>query len=93
MPSAIRPALQRAEIQRGAGDARFAVADLALRVEQVRDHGRARLNRGLHRSVAGIGMADAHNDSGLGEPGNLFRTNGFRGNGNQEIRQASDVHR
>ncbi len=32
-------------------------------------------------------MADADHDAGLGEAGNLFRANGFRGDGENEIRK------
>ena len=59
-----QPGRQRADVERRADQARLAVADLAHRVEQMRDHRGAGLGMAARRRVAGVGMAEADDDAG-----------------------------
>ena len=65
MPSAISPADSDADVERRAGQAGLAVADLAHGVEEMRDHRRAGFSRSRGGRIAGVGMAEADDDAGL----------------------------
>ena len=79
---------QRCGVDRRARHSRFAVADLAHRVEQMRDHSRAGLSRSRGEAVARIGMAEADDDASPGERFDPPRLDGLRCNGRQQHRQS-----
>ena len=59
-----QPGPQRFRVDRGSDQARLAVADLAHRVEQMRDHGGAGFGRRRREAVGRVGMAEADDDAG-----------------------------
>ncbi len=88
MPSAMSPAPERAQIERRADHAGIAIAELALRVEQMRDHRRAGFGRGAHNGVGRIGVADADDDAGLVQARDLVGRHRFGGDGDEEVGSA-----
>ena len=55
---------QRTTIERGADKTGFAMSERTHRVEQVRDHARARAGIGCRRRVAAVAVAEADADTG-----------------------------
>lgn len=72
-----------------ADHAKFAIAQLAHRIEQMRRHADPGSKRGGSLIEASIGMPQTDHNLGLDHSRDLCRSDGFRGDDDQQIRQGS----
>ena len=82
-----QPGRQAAQIERRTHDTRFAIAELALGVEQMGHHRRPGFGGGLDLRVARFGVADTDDNAGTGEAGDLCRRHGLGRNRNHQVRK------